>query len=105
MVAKGPMIVTVSNKVPARTMLELFALARANPGKLNYGSSGQGRTNHFATELLLGAANIRMTHVPYKGKPPPGADLIGGRRRPPLPRGPPHHPHRKKGKGSGPASP
>ena len=78
MVAKGPMILTVSNKVPARTTLELFALARANPGKLNYGSSGQGSTNHFATELLMDAAHIRMTHVPYKGMAPAVTDVIGG---------------------------
>jgi tripartite-type tricarboxylate transporter receptor subunit TctC len=78
MVAKGPMLLTVSNKVPARTTLELFALARANPGKLNYGSSGQGSTNHFATELLMDAANIKMTHVPYKGMAPAVTDVIGG---------------------------
>jgi tripartite-type tricarboxylate transporter receptor subunit TctC len=78
MVAKGPMILTVSNTLPAKTTLELFALARANPGKLNYATSGQGSTNHFATELLMDAANIRMTHVPYKGMPPAVTDLIGG---------------------------
>jgi tripartite-type tricarboxylate transporter receptor subunit TctC len=78
MVAKGPMLLTVSNKVPAKTTLELFALARANPGKLNYGSSGQGSTNHFATELLMDAANIQMTHVPYKGMAPAVTDVIGG---------------------------
>ncbi len=98
MVAKGPMIVTVSNKVPARTMLELFALARANPGKLNYGSSGQGSTNHFATELLLEAANIRMTHVPYKGMPPAVTDLIGGHVDVLITSGPSIYQHVKAGK-------
>jgi tripartite-type tricarboxylate transporter receptor subunit TctC len=78
MVAKGPMLLTVANQVPARTTLELFDLARRNPGKLNYASSGQGSTNHFATELLMGAAQIRMTHVPYKGMSPAVTDLIGG---------------------------
>ena len=78
MVAKGPMLLTVANKVPAKTTLELFALARANPGKLNYGSSGQGSTNHFATELLMDAAKIRMTHVPYKGMAQAVTDVIGG---------------------------
>ena len=78
MVAKGPMLLTVSNKVAAKTTLELFALARANPGKLNYGSSGQGSTNHFATELLMDAAHIQMTHVPYKGMAPAVTDVIGG---------------------------
>ena len=78
MVAKGPMLVTVANHLPARTMLELFDLARRQPGKLNYGSSGQGSTNHFATELLMDAAKIRMTHVPYKGMSPAVTDVIGG---------------------------
>ena len=78
MVAKGPMLLTVANHVPAKTTLELFDLARRNPGKLNYGSSGQGSTNHFATELLMDAAQIQMTHVPYKGMPPAVTDVIGG---------------------------
>jgi tripartite-type tricarboxylate transporter receptor subunit TctC len=78
MVAKGPMLLTVANHVPAKSTLELFALARKNPGKLNYGSSGQGSTNHFATELLMDAARIQMTHVPYKGMSPAVTDVIGG---------------------------
>jgi len=78
MVARGPMILTVANHVPAKTTLELFALARKDPGKLNYGSSGQGSTNHFATELLMDAAQIKMTHVPYKGMAPAVTDVIGG---------------------------
>ena len=78
MVAKGPMILTVANQVRAKTTLELFDLARKNPGKLNYGSSGQGSTNHFATELLMDAAKIQMTHVPYKGMSPAVTDVIGG---------------------------
>lgn len=78
MVAKGPMLLTVSNHVPARTTLELFDLARRDPGKLNFGSSGQGSTNHFATELLMDAAQIKMTHVPYKGMAPAVTDVIGG---------------------------
>ena len=78
MVARGPMILTVANRLPVKTTLELFDLARRNPGKLNYASSGVGGTNHFATELLMDAAQIRMTHVPYKGMPPAVTDLIGG---------------------------
>lgn len=78
MVAKGPMLLTVANHVPAKTTLELFDLARRSPGKLNFASSGQGSTNHFATELLMAAANIRMTHVPYKGMGPAVTDIIGG---------------------------
>ena len=78
MVAKGPMLLTVANNLPVKSTLELFALARKSPGKLNYGSSGQGSTNHFATELLMDAAQIKMTHVPYKGMPPAVTDVIGG---------------------------
>ncbi|HUP96535.1 MAG TPA: tripartite tricarboxylate transporter substrate binding protein [Usitatibacter sp.] len=78
MVAKGPMLLTVANHVPAKTTLELFDLARKSPGKLNFASSGQGSTNHFATELLMDAAQIKMTHVPYKGMGPAVADIIGG---------------------------
>ncbi|HEX4779593.1 MAG TPA: tripartite tricarboxylate transporter substrate binding protein [Usitatibacter sp.] len=78
MVARGPMLLTVSNQLPVKTTLELFALARREPGKLNYASSGQGSTNHFATELLMEAAKIRMTHIPYKGMGPAVTDVIAG---------------------------
>jgi len=78
MVARGPMVLTVSNQVPAKTFAEFLALAKAQPGKLNFGSSGQGSTNHFAAELLMGAAGLRMTHVPYKGMGPATADVIAG---------------------------
>jgi len=78
MVSKGPFLLTVNPKLPINTTLELFDYARKNPGKLNYASSGQGSTNHFATELLMDAANIQMTHVPYKGMGPAVADTIAG---------------------------
>lgn len=78
MVARGPMILTVKNDLPAKSFAEFLAYARANPGKLNFGSSGVGSTNHFATELLADAARIRMTHVPYKGMNPAVTDVIAG---------------------------
>lgn len=78
MVARGPMVLTVANKLPAKDLAEFLALAKSQPGKLNFGSSGQGSTNHFASELLMGAAGIRMTHVPYKGMGPATADAIAG---------------------------
>ena len=78
MVAKGPMLLTVSNKLPVDSTLELFALAHKEPGKLNYGSSGIGSTNQFATELLMDAAKIKLTHIPYKGMAPAVTDLIAG---------------------------
>ncbi|MCG2591470.1 tripartite tricarboxylate transporter substrate binding protein [Ramlibacter sp. XY19] len=78
MLGKGPMLITVSNDSPYKTIGELVAAAKANPGKLNYGTSGAGSINHFATELFTDAANIRMTHVPYKGMGPATNDLLGG---------------------------
>jgi tripartite-type tricarboxylate transporter receptor subunit TctC len=78
MVAKGPMILTVANKVPAKNLAEFIALAKSQPGKLNFGSSGQGSTNQFATELFMAAAGIQMTHVPYKGMGPATTDVIAG---------------------------
>ncbi len=78
MVARGPMVLTVTNGLPVKTFAEFLALAKSKPGKLNFGSSGQGSTNHFATELLMGAAGIQMTHVPYKGMGPATTDAIAG---------------------------
>ena len=78
MVAKGPMLLTVANRLPVKNLDEFIALAKSQPGKLNYATSGMGSTNHFATELLMRAAGIQMTHVPYKGMPPAVADVIGG---------------------------
>jgi tripartite-type tricarboxylate transporter receptor subunit TctC len=77
-VSKGPMVLTVKNGVPVKNAAELAALAKAQPGKLNYGSAGPGSINHFAGELLAQSAGVKMTHVPYKGMGPATADLIGG---------------------------
>lgn len=79
MVARGPMILTVSNNVAARSTLELFALARREPGRLRYGSAGAGSSGRFATQLLMDIAGIRMTHVPYAGIAAAVTDLIAGR--------------------------
>lgn len=78
MVAKGPLVLAVARSLPARTTLELFDLARRHPGKLTYGSSGVGSVNHFATELLMDAAQISLAHVPYDGMGPAVTELIGG---------------------------
>ena len=77
-VARGPMVLTVKNSVPAKNVGELVALAKAQPGKLNFGSAGPGSINHFAAEQLAASAGVKMTHVPYKGMGPATADLIGG---------------------------
>ena len=78
LVGKGPMVLAVAPTVTAKTPAEFFALARSKPGKLNYASSGPGSINQFATELLIDAAGIKLTHVPYKGMGPAVNDLIAG---------------------------
>ena len=77
-VSKGPMVLTVKNGVPVKNAAELAALAKSQPGKLNFGSAGPGSINHFAGELFAQNAGVKMTHVPYKGMGPATADLIGG---------------------------
>jgi tripartite-type tricarboxylate transporter receptor subunit TctC len=63
----GPWVLVVNTSVPARTAQELFALARAHPGKLNYGSSGIGSSAHITTEMINAMARVHMVHIPYKG--------------------------------------
>lgn len=67
MIARAPMLVAVHPSVPAKSIKELIALAKKNPGVLNYGSSGTGGNNHFSGALFGAAAGVKMTHVPYKG--------------------------------------
>lgn len=64
--------------IPANTLAEFVAYARANPGKLNYGSPGNGSSPHLAGEMFNRAAKIQTTHVPYKGAGPAMTDLLGG---------------------------
>jgi tripartite-type tricarboxylate transporter receptor subunit TctC len=65
--------------VPAKTLGELIAYAKANPGTLNYASSGNGSMQHLGTELLKQRAGIELEHVPYKGTGPVMQDLLAGR--------------------------
>ena len=78
LVALTPYIITVTPGVPARTLRELITHAKANPDKLNFGSSGTGTTPHLAGELFNTQAGTRIAHVPYKGSAPMVADLLGG---------------------------
>ena len=71
-------VMTVHPSVPARSVKELIDHAKANPGKLSYGSAGSGSAPHLATELLKQRAGIDMVHVPFKGGGPMVADLLGG---------------------------
>ena len=77
-IATTPFLLIVGPKVEARTFQEFLGLARANPGKLNYGSAGNGSVNHLLGEMLQVEAGIRITHVPYKGAPQAISDVIGG---------------------------
>jgi tripartite-type tricarboxylate transporter receptor subunit TctC len=78
LVAAGPLILVVNPSVPARSLKEFVALARAKPGSLNFGSSGAGGSIHLAFELFRQMSGADMVHVPYKGTGPALADLIGG---------------------------
>ena len=73
-----PIVVVVNPKVPAKDAKELIALMKAQPGKINYGSSGNGTILHLAAELFLDEAGVKATHVPYKGVGPMITDLLGG---------------------------
>lgn len=77
-VARFPQVLAVHADVPAGNLQELLALAKKEPGKLNYGSSGNGSTGHLITESFLTQAGIRMTHVPFKGGGPAVQALVGG---------------------------
>src|SRR5262245_24031130 len=79
LVADMPMIVVVQPTIGAKKLQELVAHARANPDKLNFGSAGIGTTGHLGQALLTHVANIKITHVPYRGAAPSVTDLIGGR--------------------------
>jgi tripartite-type tricarboxylate transporter receptor subunit TctC len=74
----GPYTLAINPHVPARTVNELIAYGKANPGKLFYGTSGQGSSLHLLTELFNDATGLKMTHVPYKGNGPVVTALIGG---------------------------
>ena len=77
-VAISPYALVVNPSVPAKSLGEFIAYARANPGKLSYGSAGIGSASHLAAELLKSKAGIEMVHVPNKGMNPALIDLIGG---------------------------
>lgn len=77
LVAKVPEMLVVATNVPAKNMAELVALAKAQPGKLNFASSGPGSLPHLAGELLKLTARIDIVHVPYRGAAPAMNDLLG----------------------------
>ncbi len=78
MVADLPLLLLVHPSVPAKSVQELIALAKAQPGKLNFSTSGAGGSMHVAAELFKSMAGVDMVHIPYKGGAPAVADLIAG---------------------------
>ena len=78
LVAAVPNILTINPKLPVNTVQEFIAYAKANPGKLHYGSGGTGSAAHVATAYFCSAAGIDAVHVPYKGTAPSITDLMGG---------------------------
>jgi tripartite-type tricarboxylate transporter receptor subunit TctC len=74
-----PLVMVVHPSVPARTIPEFIAYARANPGKLNYASPGNGTSPHLSGELFKWSTRVDMVHVPYRGGAPAYTDLLSGR--------------------------
>ena len=78
LISSGPIIIAVNEKVPARTLKEFIELAKRSPGKLAYGSGGNGTPPHLAGELFKTVAGVDLLHVPYKGGGPAIVDLAAG---------------------------
>ena len=79
LIGSAPLFLVVPPAVAARTLKDLIALAKANPGKLTYGSAGSGNTTHLSPELLKFKAGLDIVQVPYKGSGPAVTDLLAGR--------------------------
>ncbi len=79
MIARGPFVITTSSQLPANSLAELITLAKARHGALSFASSGVGGISHLATELFMKDADIKMTHVPYRGTGPAVMDTLAGR--------------------------
>jgi tripartite-type tricarboxylate transporter receptor subunit TctC len=77
-IASGPLVLVVNPSFPAKTVPEFIAYAKANPGKLNFGSAGVGTVAHMGGELFKAMAGVNLVHVPYKGMAPALSDLLGG---------------------------
>jgi tripartite-type tricarboxylate transporter receptor subunit TctC len=98
LVAGVPNVLVVNPAVPANSVQELIAYAKANPGKLNFASSGSGTSIHLSGELFKVMTGVQMTHVPYKGSAPALADLLGGQVQLMFDNLPPSLPQIKAGK-------
>ena len=97
-VISAPQIIVVRADLPVKTLPELIAYAKANPGKLNYASSGNGSLQHVTGAMLEQQGGIKMVHVPYKGTGPALQDLLGGQVDLTFGTAPPFMPHIASGK-------
>ena len=97
-VLSAPQIIVVRDDLPVKTLAELVAYAKANPGKLNYASSGNGSLQHVTGAMLEQQAGIKMMHVPYKGTGPALQDLLAGQVQLTFGTAPPFMPHIQGGK-------
>jgi tripartite-type tricarboxylate transporter receptor subunit TctC len=98
LVAMVPNIMVVTNSLPVKSVKELIAYAKANPGKLNYGSPGIGSTAHLSMELFKSMTGTDLNHIPYKGSAGVMADLMGGQISVTIDNIPPYLPQVKAGK-------
>ncbi len=98
LISAGPYLLTTHPSVPFKTVKELIAAAKAEPGKINYASAGNGAPNHLASELFKNMAGINLLHVPYKGAPQSVTDVLGGHVRVIFGSIPPLAPHVKAGR-------
>ena len=78
LIARVPNLLVVNPEVPAKSVKELIALLKANPGKYTFASSGNGTSQHLSGELFKSMAGVDMQHIPYKGSPPALQDVVGG---------------------------
>jgi tripartite-type tricarboxylate transporter receptor subunit TctC len=78
MIGSAPSVLVVHPSFPAANVAELIAFAKANPGKVNFGSAGVGSVNHITGEYFARSAGITLVHIPYKGTGPALTDLLGG---------------------------
>ena len=97
-VISAPQIIVVRDGLPVKTLAELITYAKANPGKLNYASSGNGSLQHVTGAMLEQQGGVKMMHVPYKGTGPALQDLLGGQVDLTFGTAPPFMPHIQSGK-------
>jgi tripartite-type tricarboxylate transporter receptor subunit TctC len=78
LIASAPLLVVIHPSLPAKSVKELIAIAKARPGQINYASNGAGGSSHLAVELFDMMAGVKLTHIPYKGMVPAFTDLLSG---------------------------